>query len=83
MKPIVSALLLLVFTVIHSRVSLQLEILALRHQLARQSCTIIREVAEVTRTWQAVAVEVGARRAEITRIASAFEHEDLQAALKL
>lgn len=50
---------------------------------ARQSCRIIREVAEVTRTWQAVAAEVGARRAEITRMASAFEHEDLQAALKL
>jgi serine/threonine-protein kinase HipA len=49
----------------------------------RQSCTIIREVAEVTRTWQAVATEVGARRAEIARMASAFEHEDLQAALKL
>jgi serine/threonine-protein kinase HipA len=49
----------------------------------RQACTIIREVAEVTRTWQAVAAEVGARRAEITRMASAFEHEDLQAALKL
>ena len=49
----------------------------------RQSCTIIREVAEVTRTWQAVAAGVGARRAEITRMASAFEHEDLQAALKL
>ena len=49
----------------------------------RLSCTIIREVAEVTRTWQAVAAEVGARRAEITRMASAFEHEDLQAALKL
>ncbi|MCG6888914.1 MAG: type II toxin-antitoxin system HipA family toxin [Gammaproteobacteria bacterium] len=49
----------------------------------RQSRTIIREVAEVTRTWQAVAAEVGAKRAEITRMASAFEHEDLQAALKL
>lgn len=49
----------------------------------RQSCTIIREVAEVTRTWQAVAAGVGARRVEITRMASAFEHEDLQAALKL
>ena len=49
----------------------------------RQAYTIIREVAEVTRTWQAVAAEVGARRAEITRMASAFEHEDLQAALKL
>jgi hypothetical protein len=34
MKPIVCALLLLVSTVIRSRVSLQLEIVALRHQLA-------------------------------------------------
>jgi hypothetical protein len=34
MKPIVSALLLLVSAVIRSRVSLQLEIVALRHQLA-------------------------------------------------
>lgn len=48
-----------------------------------QARTIIREVAEITRNWQAVATEVGARRAEITRMASAFEHEDLQAALKL
>ena len=44
---------------------------------------IIREVAEATRTWQAVAKEVGAPRSEITRMASAFEHEDLQAALQL
>lgn len=49
----------------------------------RRAGTIIREVAEVTRTWRAVAAEVGAKRAEITRMASAFEHEDLQAALKL
>ena len=34
MKPIVCALLLLVSSVIRSRVSLQLEIVALRHQLA-------------------------------------------------
>jgi hypothetical protein len=34
MKPIVCALLLLVSTVIRSRLSLQLEIAALRHQLA-------------------------------------------------
>ena len=34
MKPIVCALLLLVSTVIRSRVSLQFEIVALRHQLA-------------------------------------------------
>jgi len=49
----------------------------------RLSYTIIREVAEVTRSWQAVAAEVGVRRVEIERMASAFEHEDLQAALKL
>lgn len=51
--------------------------------VAEQARTIIREVAEVTRTWQAVAAAVGAKRAEITRMASAFEHEDLQVALKL
>ena len=34
MKPIVCALLLLVSTVLRSRVSLQLEIVALRHQIA-------------------------------------------------
>ncbi|AQU81396.1 MULTISPECIES: type II toxin-antitoxin system HipA family toxin [unclassified Halomonas] len=45
--------------------------------------TIIREVAEATRTWQSVAKEVGARRTEITRMSSAFEHEDLQLALRL
>lgn len=32
---------------------------------------------------ESVEYAVGARRAEITRMASAFEHEDLQAALKL
>jgi serine/threonine-protein kinase HipA len=48
-----------------------------------QASTIIREVAEVTRTWRVVAAEVRAKRTEITRMASAFEHEDLQTALKL
>jgi serine/threonine-protein kinase HipA len=43
---------------------------------------IIREVAEVTRAWRAVAEAVGAPRAEITRMASAFEHEDLRTALQ-
>lgn len=43
----------------------------------------IREVADVTQTWQAVAEEVGCRRAEIVRMASAFEHDDLGAALRL
>jgi serine/threonine-protein kinase HipA len=37
----------------------------------------------VTRTWQAVAQEVGCGRAEIARMASAFEHDDLCAALRL
>ncbi len=49
---------------------------------ARQAHAIIREVAEATSTWRAVAAEVGARRADITRMASAFEHNDLQIALK-
>jgi putative transposase len=42
MKPIVCALLLLVSTVIRSRVSLQLEIVALRHQLAVYQRTVKR-----------------------------------------
>lgn len=44
---------------------------------------VIREVAEATRAWQSVAEAVGARRAEIARMSSAFEHEDLQVALQL
>jgi serine/threonine-protein kinase HipA len=44
---------------------------------------IIHEVAEITRTWRSVAGEVGARRAEMDRMASAFEHEDLKLALCL
>lgn len=44
---------------------------------------IIREVAEITRTWRSVASEVGARHAEIDRMSSAFEHEDLRLALSL
>lgn len=44
---------------------------------------VIREVAEATRTWQSVAEAAGARRAEIIRMSSAFEHKDLQVALQL
>ena len=43
---------------------------------------IIRELADTTKTWKIMAQAVGASRAEITRMASAFEHGDLQAALK-
>jgi serine/threonine-protein kinase HipA len=44
---------------------------------------IIRDVATATSTWRDIASEVGARRAEITRMASAFEHDDQTKALKL
>ncbi len=44
---------------------------------------IIREVAAATRTWRIVAGEVGARPAEISRMASAFEHDDLARAKAL
>jgi serine/threonine-protein kinase HipA len=48
-----------------------------------QARTLIKEVAEATATWQAVAKEVGARAAEINRMSSAFEHDDLRRALAL
>ena len=48
-----------------------------------QARTIIKQVATVTATWRAVAKTVGARSAEITRMASAFEHDDLRQALAL
>src|SRR3546814_4943453 len=42
-----------------------------------QARAIIKEVAVVTATWRDTAKAVGARSAEITRMASAFEHNDL------
>ena len=47
-----------------------------------QARAIVSEVASVTATWRTVAKTVGARAAEIERMASAFEHDDLQRALK-
>ena len=44
---------------------------------------IIKEVATVTSTWRQIAATVGARSAEINRMASAFEHNDLKRALAL
>lgn len=44
---------------------------------------VIKEVAAVTATWRAVARETGARPAEINRMASAFEHDDLTKARAL
>ncbi|MBU6320112.1 MAG: hypothetical protein KGS00_10685 [Alphaproteobacteria bacterium] len=49
----------------------------------KEARLIIREVAKVTRGWRAIAVEVGAKASEISRMASAFEHQDLNRALKL
>ncbi len=45
-----------------------------------QAREIIKEVAAVTATWRDTAREVGARSAEINRMASAFEHDDLRGA---
>lgn len=44
---------------------------------------IIGEVGRATQTWRTVAQQVGAHRPEIDRMASAFEHEDLEKALLL
>lgn len=42
---------------------------------------VVREVADATRQWRAVAGEIGVSRAQIERMASAFEHDDLAMAL--
>lgn len=44
---------------------------------------IAREVAQATSTWQRVAQAQGAQPAEIRRMESAFEHDDLRRALAL
>ncbi|WP_395781668.1 type II toxin-antitoxin system HipA family toxin [Aquidulcibacter sp.] len=49
----------------------------------KEARLIIREVAQVTKNWRVIAVEVGAKASEISRMATAFEHEDLNRALKL
>ncbi len=48
-----------------------------------QARTIIKEVAAVTATWRETAKEAGARSAEIHRMASAFEHDELRRAQAL
>jgi HipA-like protein len=45
--------------------------------------SVIKEVALATSKWRAVAKNVGARSAEIDRMSSAFEHDDLKKALAL
>jgi serine/threonine-protein kinase HipA len=56
------------------------ELFSLSLETAR---AVIKEVATATATWRDVAAEAGARRAEISRMRSAFEHRDLQRALSL
>ena len=45
-----------------------------------QAHTTIKEVARVTATWRDTSKAVGARAAEINRMASALEHDDLKRA---
>lgn len=49
----------------------------------KSASQVIRDVAEATRHWRDVARALGVRKAEIDRMSSAFEHDDLQVALKL
>ena len=44
---------------------------------------ILKDVASVTSTWREVAARAGARSSEIDRMASAFEHKDLDRAIVL
>ncbi|MEJ1964641.1 MAG: type II toxin-antitoxin system HipA family toxin [Gammaproteobacteria bacterium] len=44
---------------------------------------VVKEVAAVTATWRDVAQKLGAAASEIRRMASAFEHQDLEKALAL
>jgi serine/threonine-protein kinase HipA len=43
-----------------------------------QARNVIKDFVSVTATWRDVARAVGARSAQINRMASAFEHEDLR-----
>lgn len=49
----------------------------------KEARKVIKEVATVTATWRTTARSVGARSSEITRMASAFEHDDLKRARAL
>jgi len=48
-----------------------------------QARDILKTTAEAVRNWRAAAEAVGAKASEIKRMASAFEHDDLRAALAL
>lgn len=48
---------------------------------AREAAQIAAEVGKAVATWRKVAAKLGLTAAEVDRMASAFEHEDLKAAL--
>ena len=50
---------------------------------APEAKTIVKEVATSTATWREAAAALGARKNEIQRMESAFEHSDLKKALAL
>ena len=50
---------------------------------ASEAHRIAGEAGKAVSTWRRVAKELGLRPAEIGRMASAFEHDDLAAALRL
>jgi serine/threonine-protein kinase HipA len=50
---------------------------------AGEACSIAAEVAAVVATWRGEAAKAGLTQAEISRMASAFDHEDLKSALAL
>jgi serine/threonine-protein kinase HipA len=49
----------------------------------KEARLMIREVAQVTKNLRAIAADFGAKASEMNRMATAFEHEDLNRALKL
>lgn len=52
-------------------------------ELKQQAATrIAQEVAKSTKTWRKEAAGMGIRKAEIDRMGSAFEHDDLKAATR-
>jgi serine/threonine-protein kinase HipA len=50
---------------------------------AAEAKNIVKEVATSTANWREAATAMGARRSEIQRMESAFEHRDLKKALAL
>jgi serine/threonine-protein kinase HipA len=49
----------------------------------REARSLIRSVADGVGAWRSLAGDLGAGRAEIDRMASAFEHDDAHAAARL